>query len=478
MKRFRGNEDVIEIDIEPEALMQNAIVPVNGGGSDAGSRGVGESLYNQLNPKQKAALTRFVKSRGRKKYARRNYRSYGRRSYARRGYSGGNSNPISIVQGRGDYTLGGQVGARIGGYLGDRVHNFVSGFGDYHSAAELYGRLPTMVNQPSGGGTIIRFQEYITDVVTSSTPGLFELKSFELNPGKTGTFPWLAQIASNFEQYQFEGIIFQFRSTSANALNSTNTALGTVIMATQYDSVDGPFTSKAEMLNYEYSVSVKPSESCLHMIECASNQTTIDKLYVLEGSVPPNADPRLYNLGRFSIATQGFQGASVNIGELHVTYQVRLLKPKLFQALGNDVDTYYSFFETTTGTPWDNSNPLGLSQIVWDSNLCNNFGIIRNGTQIRLPYSAIQKQYEIFVRWEGSILALTAIPGVSIGGGVFVTPAQGSPNTGVSAGRMTYQRCFRSFGNTEVVLTFNTAGVLPTGATCNLTVSITQVAFF
>lgn len=478
MKRVR-EDDVIYIDDDGDTKAPRImdITPISGGGPPQSSRGVGESLYSQLNPKQKAALTRYVKSRSRKKSYGRYRRGYRYRPYSRGGYRGGSSGPISIVQGRGDYTLGGQVGAKIGGYIGDRVHNFVSGLGDYHSSADLYGRLPTMVNNPSGGGTIIRFQEYISDVITGAS-NTFNITSYILNAGQGNTFPWLSQIASNFEQFQFEGIIFQFRSTSANALNSTNTALGTVIMATQYDTVDNAFSSKAEMLNYEFSASVKPSESCLHMIECAPNQTTIDKLYVLDGSVPPNADPRLYNLGRFSIATSGFQGTNVNIGELHVTYQVRLLKPKLFQTLGSEIDTYYFRYDTTTGVGWDNANVLGLPAAVAAPAMINNIGLVRTGNMLTLPYSSIVKQYMLYIRWRADTGVALTFPSITPSNGLFVSPLEGNPQSGLTSQGATMEIMFRTSGNSIPVLTFGAAGALPTGNVSSLTIALTQVPVF
>lgn len=40
------------------------------------------------------------------------------------------------------------------------------------------------------------------------------------------------------------GLIFEFKSMSGNALNSTNTALGQIIMSAQYDAGNAPFTDK------------------------------------------------------------------------------------------------------------------------------------------------------------------------------------------------------------------------------------------
>ena len=73
---------------------------------------------------------------------------------------------------------------------------------------------------------------------------------------------------------------------SADALNSVNTALGQVIMATDYNAANPPFAQKSEMENYEYGQSAKPSESAIHPIECARLQTTISELYTRAGAVP------------------------------------------------------------------------------------------------------------------------------------------------------------------------------------------------
>lgn len=298
--------------------------------------------------------------------------------------------------------MGGPVGTAVGSALGG-IAGYglakVMGYGSYKIKKNVFmeGRLPQMVNMPSGGGTVIRFQEYLSDVYTTadiSDPGKFDIQSFLINPANSKTFPWLNQIASNYEQYFIEGMLFEFRSTSANALNSTNTALGSVLLCTNYDVAEPVFRSKAEMLNYEYSNSVKPSHNCVHMIECAPNQSVLTGLYTLDGAVPPNTDSRLYHLGRFSIATVGFQAANVNIGELHVTYQIRLLKPKLYAELGLAND--WALLQNA-GT-WSNASPLGGT---WSKDVLDNIDArVESGTCI-IPASSVIKSYRIEIFWNG-----------------------------------------------------------------------------
>lgn len=250
------------------------------------------------------------------------------------------------------YNLGYNIGSRI---------KDITGFGAYSVRKNtLAGVVPSVGNSSRvEGGLTITHREYLGDIITSASAGEFSSYSIVINPGQCQFGEWLAQIACNYEQYVPEGILFIFKSTSSDALNSTNTALGTVMMATQYDILAKPFANKAEMLSYEYSSSGLPSETIIHMVECDPAQTPVNTLDIRSPSAT-SGDPRFADLGVFTIATQGFQGTNVNIGELWVTYQFTLIKPKLYASLGK----YNDYFRITT-YPSDERNaswtvyPLG-----------------------------------------------------------------------------------------------------------------------
>jgi len=351
--------------------------------------------------------------------------------------------------------------------------SLITGFGDYEIKKNVFlqGRLPEMMNIPSGGGTVIRFQEYLGDIVTSSSANTFNLQSFLINAGRDATFPWLSQIAANYEQYSFEGLVFEFRSTSADALNSTNTALGSVMMATNYDSADADFQTKSEMLNYEFSTSIKPSENCMHMVECEPNQTVLTELYTLAGDVPSGKDSRFYHLGNFQIATTGFQGTSVNVGELHVTYQVRLLKPKLFNSLGGEIE----FAHWSNATSVANGTPLGTAgseTVLFDS-----IGIdFISSAAFELPAQNVSKRYMLWVLYGGTAAAVVA-PNVTVTGAAisgFSSMSQ-TPASGVSSANMRFGTVFDTEGNGVVPnITFGTGGTLPTGS-ASIVIYLTQI---
>lgn len=200
----------------------------------------------------------------------------------------------------------------------------------------------TNQNSPPSFGsnrTIVRHREFIANITSSNA---FQLTKYDINPGLETTFPWLSGIASNYEKYRPLGCIFEFKSTSANALNSTNTALGTVMMAARYNAISQNIPqSKMEMLQIENCTSFCPAESAMCGIECARQYNPLDTLYVRLGSnfSIPNGAEQFYDFADFYIATEGMQMSQVIIGELWVTYEIELLTPVLNDGqVGNNIN--------------------------------------------------------------------------------------------------------------------------------------------
>lgn len=354
----------------------------------------------------------------------------------------------------------GPAGAAAGRAAGGAISSIL-GLGAYEIKQNVFleGRLPMIVNDTPTGGTIIRHTEYMGDIITSSVAGQFELQNYFINPAQEGTFPWLSQIAANYEQYSFEGLLFQFRSTSADALNSVNTALGTVIMATNYDASDVNFTSKGEMLNYEYSQSCKPSDSIMHMIECAPNQTVLTKLYCRPSALPPSDDQRFYDHGNFQIATTGFQGTNVNIGELHCTYQVRLLKPKLHSTLGLGIN-----YSRNTSAGVTAAIPLGNAPVSAGDNI----GLVFTNTTITFPVSRIVETYWVYYSVLGTVAAGIVAPVLTITNGTQTDLSQIPVNATNSTGISLFFRFVTLANGEQPVLSFGVAGTFPGGVVSRL----------
>lgn len=288
--------------------------------------------------------------------------------------------------------LGGPAGGLLGstlGKLGGAALSSIFGFGDYTvsnvgSVKENNIALANAANIPQfGAGKVsARFvhREFLGDVYSSAIPGAFKIDSYPINPGLERTFPWLSGVVgAKFQQYRINGMTFEFRSMSSDALNSTNTALGSVIMATDYDSADNVFNSKQEMENTEYGVSCKPSVNMLHAIECARAQTPVTELYIRAWDVPSGKDIRFYDMGRFSIATTGCQGSNVNLGELWVTYDI-----ECFKAI-EQPPAYLAPFAMYENTGVSASAPLGTTHTTYHSSP-DRIGLTFTENRIMFPY--------------------------------------------------------------------------------------------
>jgi hypothetical protein len=105
-------------------------------------------------------------------------------------------------------------------------------------------------------------------------------------------------------------------------------------MATIYDAENnGPFATKLELLNTVNAVSGKPSVNVMHGVECDPDETPQRVLYTDRTTVASAGSngPSWYTLGVFVVGTAGSQVPSpgFDCGELWVTYDISLLKPKL-----------------------------------------------------------------------------------------------------------------------------------------------------
>jgi hypothetical protein len=227
-------------------------------------------------------------------------------------------------------SAGGKVGKWLGTKLGHLIGQ-ITGFGDYevHGNSIMDGGMtpPMIVNSVENGAVVVRHREYIGDIASTIN---FNLTAYPINPGMSDTFPWLSQMAQSFEQYEMRGCIFEFVSTSSDSVLSsgTSTALGSVMLATEYDSLESNFSGKREMLNHEFANSTKPSCNIIHPIECKRDRTPVSQLYVRSDVVPSGGDKRLYDLGTFQLATEGMQATSGTLGELWISYEVAFYKQR------------------------------------------------------------------------------------------------------------------------------------------------------
>lgn len=320
--------------------------------------------------------------------------------------------------------IGGMFGSkRIGASLGRRVGGFaakrMTGRGDYNlvsgsSVMNDNSYAPSF--KTSGRDVVISRSEYLTDIYSGTgTPTAFNLQSFLVNPGLNqgngGAFSWLCNIAANFQEYTIEQMVFEYRPTSGNSTGS-NTALGTVIMCANYQSTDANYTSKAGMLDSQWALSGSPDKQILFPVECADKQF---KMYdVRTGPILSTQNQDLFDFCNFQIATLGCPTASQALGELHVSYTVKLSKYQTSPAAALTRSAHYSIYVAALTAGPTNNQPLGTSSIPLVARFNNQMPLTFDYTSgaskiIFPPILPIGTILQIRLVWKGSSVACTGI---------------------------------------------------------------------
>jgi len=188
---------------------------------------------------------------------------------------------------------------------------------------------PLFSSNQVGSDIVFSHREFIQDIKSSIN---FSATKFVLNPANPVLFPWLSQIARLYEEYSFEGVVFEYKSSSASAVGTTSSAMGSIIMATDYYCADENYTNKREMESAEFATSGQPFDSFIHPIECDPKRNPLPRLYcvpnITQVSDAPD-DPRFAVHGVTTVAAVGQQVDGDIIGELWGSYHVRLSRPIL-----------------------------------------------------------------------------------------------------------------------------------------------------
>lgn len=394
-------------------------------------------------------------------------------------YTGSGAYKRKNVKGKGSYTgpmeqLGTHFGSKLGRFLGRWT-----GTGDYTNSkgdTVLAPDPPKMQNY--GDSIVISHSEYLGDILSSSVAGAFKVDSYGINPSDSNTFPWLSNVCKpNFQQYKFEQLIFEYRTFSADALNSTNTALGAVFACVNYDYSDPIVSSRTEVENTDWSNSCKPSTSMLIPVECDPKQTGLNSglLYIINGNnIPANTDAKTYYLGRFMIGSVGTQAANVLLGSLYVHYKVRIYKPVMTLPLSNAlIANYYR-------SGGSGAVPLGTANVASPYD-CDSIGLtFTSGSVLTLNKARLQVGQRYVMIWQvtGASTAGLSCPNVTIssnGQGLLIFNGGNDTTINVPASTTITDTQVAKIVyfvvdniNSDLTITWDTAAVLPSAPLISL----------
>jgi len=297
--------------------------------------------------------------------------------------------------------------------------NRISGKGDYvvgtgfksHDRGYMSRHVPKVTEEK--GMMCIEHTEYIGDLISSATANTFLAQAYGINAANEGTFPWLSQVAIQFQEYKFDKLLFEYRplvSESSSSAAGNLLSMGSVQLATQYNSSVGPYPNKATMAESDFSVTCKPSDHAMHAVECEARYNPLGIFYnSAQTSLTVGAnssDIRMQNLGIFQIASSGIPtgGSALDLGEIWVHYKVKLFKPQLNAGLAAVQSSHY-FGTAATGAP-ATTTPFGPNVVaaIQPVSAANNLlALTFSTTAFSFPLQVTDGQYLCVYYCKGSV---------------------------------------------------------------------------
>jgi hypothetical protein len=268
-------------------------------------------------------------------------------------------------------------------------------------SAPVKNNRPNIVYGPQGRSCRVIHKEFIQNV--SGTVNFTIPIFLPLNPGLIGTFPWLANIANNFEQYRCNRMRFCY-------LTRTGTNIpGSVLMAPDYDAADVAPVSEQIMSNYAEIVEDAPWKDICCLLRPSGMHALGPKKFVRSGLVP-GQDLKTTDVGSFILATT--DGTAVSWGKLWVEYDFEFFEPQL-NAGGN-----FAANSTAQGTAGTAAAFISAGGLTSGSNIASIVGNVVN-----LSGLTPNGEYALFIgaSTSASSWGITALTGSTIKTNMFST---------------------------------------------------------
>lgn len=172
----------------------------------------------------------------------------------------------------------------------------------------------------SPGCILVSKTEYVGEVVSDATSVFRIAGTYPINARSAITFPWLSNLAGNFESYRFKKLIFHYESEAPTVTP------GYVGLVVDYNPADPPPTTKMVAMDFEESIRGPVWTRFSHV--CTSKNLNKRKSYFNRSSTESPFDPALYDVGTLYMIC-GSNGAAGTLGELWVEYECELITPEL-----------------------------------------------------------------------------------------------------------------------------------------------------
>jgi hypothetical protein len=168
--------------------------------------------------------------------------------------------------------------------------------------------------------SVVHRRSELVAKITATTDTYSNVLDLYINPGLPATFPWLSQIAQNYEMYRFRKLRFRYEPASATAIGG----FVSVIPAT--DALENPPSTLQAAYSFEGTVqgAVWKDHICDFNLRQGNNMAGVSR-YVRSGFT--QGDLKTYDVGRLWVSLDGIPPGSGTVGALIVEYDVELYDP-------------------------------------------------------------------------------------------------------------------------------------------------------
>ncbi len=259
---------------------------------------------------------------------------------------------------------------------------------------------PVVTSQSNSGDlrVRVRHREYVADIAGSIA---YAVTTYALNPGLSASFPWLSQLANLFESYQFNRLVFQYRTQAATS------ATGKALLSVDWDAADSAPQNKAQQLQER----TKMDDAAWKNFDLPCDLADLRKFgvqrFTRSGTLASNLDIKTYDIGQLFVGTQGEANANA-IGELWVEYDIELITPQNSQAAVSG-----SSAKVTASGSVSKTNLFGNAPVVSSS-----IGLTASGNTLVFSQTGT---YLVDILRAGTTLVALPVPGVASGGGLSST---------------------------------------------------------
>jgi len=210
--------------------------------------------------------------------------------------------------------------------------------------------------------------EMIGDV-TGTT--LWTATRYDVNPGLAASFPWLNEVAKQWQQYCFHRLRYRFVTRSSTA------TVGSIILSPEYSTKDTPPYDEKTATNGQDAV----EDVCWREITCTMDPRSMfpngPRKLVRTYTVP--YDRGLYDGGILYVGAIGMAGTAV-VGKLWVDYDVEFFTPQT-SSFGGPATASSVMLSLTDD--WKYPTTGVITRIPYDFRLSPiNFGYVYTGADV------------------------------------------------------------------------------------------------